>query len=221
MAAPIVEGGFTQEQLEKVRELIFEGINAVHVESSRDLQTASDQLKITATQIEEARTQQLANMQQATAQVDEKIQAIMTHLQTAQGQNAEYMANVATKEQQVTAMIANLTMHAQGKETIIAELNAKQQEMTAFKGIIEQLTLESQRTMHQMTGGWKDQIESTISNIQRTTESTFAEVMGLMNQFQRVGFGGNQGGTTANAGNGIPSLINENKYANSYVFRQP
>ena len=167
--AAIVEGGFTQEQLDKVKSMIFEGIQAVHAESSKNLTQANDELKITATRIEEARTQQLASMQQAAAQVDEKIQAITTHLQTAQTQNAEFTANVAAREQQVSSMIENLSLHAQEKENIIQELNSKQQEMTTFKGIIEQLTIESQRTMHQMTGGWKDQIESTIANIQRTT----------------------------------------------------
>ena len=84
---PIVEGDFTQVQLDQIKKMIYEGINAVHAESSKNLQQASDELKQMATNVEQARAQQLQNMQTSSAQVDAQVKAIAEHLSVAQQQN--------------------------------------------------------------------------------------------------------------------------------------
>ena len=69
------------------------------------------------------------------------------------------IANIAARESQVQQMIQKLAEHAESKEGIIQELDAKQKELAAFKETIESLSLSTQRTLNDMTGGWKATME--------------------------------------------------------------
>ena len=109
--AAIVEGGLTQVQLDHIRTIIFEGINAVGEESQKSLTQASQELKAMGNQIEQARTKQLQDMHAAAAQADARITEITQHLTAAQAQNAEFVASIAAKEAQVSSMFENMGLH--------------------------------------------------------------------------------------------------------------
>ena len=198
MAAPIVEGGLTQVQLDHIRSMIFEGIEAVHESSQKNLQTASEELQAMGNRIETARTKQLQDMHTAAAQADAKISEITQHLTEAQAKNAELIQNIAIKEEQVTSMFENIGLHFTEKEHMIKDLEIKHAQMVEFKNTIEVMTSASHRTIQEMTGDWRGKVETEILEAEKRSNLKFQEVSAKFGEIERNVRGGS--GPTGQSG---------------------
>ena len=186
MAAPIVAGGFTEEQLKHIRTMIFEGLEKVHSEAQSSVTAANNQLKTVAEQIEGAWTQQLQAMQTTAANADAQIKAITDHLQRADTANTEFMTKLKVKETQVETLLAGLSLHAENKEKILGELSTKQQEMEGFKVSMETLSSQTQQTMYDLAGGWRTNIETALSTMQSSSNLKFQEIATQIGQLGRT-----------------------------------
>ena len=133
MSAPIVKGGFTQEQIDHVRKLIFEGIGVSGQNAQEQITKANQALIETARQFETGRAEQLEQIGRTTAETEAKQQQVLQHQPETEQNNTDMMIAMGAREAEVQRMINLLSAHAEQKGAIIAELDAKQQEISALK----------------------------------------------------------------------------------------
>ena len=164
-------------------------LDVYHAQKGKELERRTDEMIA-------SRAEMLANQVEIVRVINEQKKVV----DDATSRHAGIEADLDLKQSAFQNLADQMAQHEVVKERILSDLNMRQKEMEQFKEVIEALSIETLRTINEVSGGWKEKVEES-----------FRLIEGRMFKFETSGpanFSGEQGkGNRAGAFDSRDGLI--------------